>query len=229
MSRTCRRVIATTGCGEPNVVIEGMDWSALGVEPLRGTYHAKATLVGVFDGSHFVLTEPPGPIRHIEPVVNALDFSSECEPPSGGWAVQDSSLASTEAMDKATAYAQTQAEFAGLWIDRSNGAPGSNDPHDAVLNFRFTGALREHEASLREIWGGALCVVPGSHTRQDLEAIERTIRSEIEVANSIIHPKLDAVLVQVVIPTPGYSQLELNERFGEGTVIITSSFRPVES
>ena len=89
-----------------------------------------------------------------------------CEPPSGGWAVVDAATRRDEAMQRALADAAAEPDYGGAWVDQSinpasddgHGGRDSNDPTKLVLNVMFTGDLERHEAELRAVWGGPLCV-----------------------------------------------------------------------
>ena len=48
---------------------------------------------------------------------------------------------------------------------------GGFDPAAFVLNVTFTGDPAEHEAALREIYGGPLCVSGAERSAAELEAI----------------------------------------------------------
>ena len=74
--------------------------------------------------------------------------------------VTDPALATQEAFEAARVYAEAQPDYAALWIDYLVEPTEEVDlgPATFVLNVRFTGNLAGHEAALREIYGGPLCV-----------------------------------------------------------------------
>jgi hypothetical protein len=225
---------AWVNCGEPTYDVVGLDWDALlpDESPLRQTH---LLLTGTFDDGRFVLTEqpvhgspPPAPI------IDGLDFSSACDPPPDGWAVRDPATTNHEALEAAVAYANDQPQFGGHWVDRDSMADGdrpynmpTDDPGEMVLNVRFTGDLHRHEAQIGEIWGGALCVADARYTRAEMEDIERQLVAEVEGAGmSAVHDAHGKVLISVGVVPQGL-QAELDERFGEGVVLVTGTFRPV--
>jgi hypothetical protein len=48
-----------------------------------------------------------------------------------------------------------------------------------VLTIRFTGDPNVHEAAIREIWGGALCLATAPVSEKDLLALQGDALSEI--------------------------------------------------
>lgn len=226
---------AWTNCGEPTHDVVGLDWDALlpDASSLRQTY---LLLTGTFDDEQFVLTEQPAlGSPPPAPIIDALDFSSACDPPPGGWAVLDPARTNHDALRAAISHAADQAQFGGHWIDRDSMTGGdraysmpNDDPGEMVLNIRFTGDHDRHETQIREIWGGALCVADAGYTRAEMEDIERQVVAEVEGAGmSAVHDAHGKVLVSVGVVPQGL-QAELDERFGEGVVLVTGSFRPVE-
>lgn len=221
-------------CGGPDVV--GWDWTEVDdEESAGGTTWGSYSVVGTWDGTRLTQTEPPG--RPPEPPADApgVDLSTPCEPPSGGWAVVDPATATQAGLDAATAYASAQPEYAGSWLDQSiNPAYDEepideyalNDPALLVLNLRFTGDLDRHQAAVREVWGGSLCVTGAERTEAELSAIQNEVQQELGALSSFTDVA-GVVRVQVVLAEPGLQE-ELDERYGEGVVEVTSALRPVD-
>ncbi|MBB5787164.1 hypothetical protein [Jiangella mangrovi] len=155
---------------------------------VSGTY----TVTGTWDGSALTLTETPEPAAEPGPGPSP-DFTSPCEPPAGGWAVVDPATATNEDAESAHAYAESQPDWVGAWsepFDRSAEDPSSPEYGmvifaKVVLNYRFTGDLERHEAALREIWGGALCVSEAPNTMDDLRAIQDELTGTIATENFV--------------------------------------------
>jgi hypothetical protein len=159
----------------------GLDWADLPwAESAGDTTWAEARLVGTFDGETFTLTRPPA---EPEAVIAPEDdpFATPCPEPDGGWVVTDPALATEEAFEAARRYAEAQADYAALWIDYlvEPSEEAGVDPATFVLNVRFTGNLAGHEAALREIYGGPLCVTTGG---QVTEAELRSIQEQVHLA-----------------------------------------------
>ena len=50
-----------------------------------------------------------------------------------------------------------------------------NDPTHLIVNVRFTGDVAAHEAELRALYGGPLCVSEGEHTEAELVRIQEEL------------------------------------------------------
>lgn len=228
-------------CGGPDVI--GWNWDeAPDAESASGVTWGFYSVTGTWDGTALTLTEPPLPGAATSPVLPdgepaAPDFTSPCEPPPGGWAVVDPATATQAALDAALAYAASQPDYAGAWIDQSinpasaEPAPDEaamNDPTKLVLNVRFTADLDQHEAELRAVWGGALCVSPAEHTEQELLEIQEDVLAELgDLANGAgTDPTTGTVSVDVFVDDG--IQERLDEQYGDGVVRVTASLRPVE-
>lgn len=228
-------------CGGPDII--GWDWDDVdGFETLSGTTWGSYTVVGTYDGEAFTLTEPPRPPEEPDgSLEEAPSFETPCEEPAGGWGVVDEATATHEAMNEAIEYAAEQPDHAGTWIDQSineaidedsGAAPEdrealANDPTKLILNFRFTGDIERHEAALREIWGGALCVSVAKHTEAELYEIQQQLTEDY--ADGFLASGVDTVTGQVylrVVLDDGQLQREVDERYGEGLVRVTSALQP---
>lgn len=219
-------------CGGPDVV--GWDWGAVeGEEAESGTTWGDYTLVGTWDGERLSLTEPPGPPGPATPIRSGeRDFSTPCPPPPGGWAVVDESK--LDGQGAAFEYANGQPDHAGGWLDQSlNPASDEpideaamNDPAKLILNLRFTGDLERHEAEVREVWGGALCVTEGEHTVAELQRIQHELGNELDIVGSVADQLEGVVEVLIAVEEPGL-QDRLDERYGKGVVEVIGALRPV--
>jgi hypothetical protein len=222
-------------CGGPDIV--GWDWAAVeGEESANGTTWGDFHVVGTYADGVFTLTETPGEPQPPDDG-DDTDFTSPCPEPAGGWAVVDPALATQAALDDANTFAATLPGYAGSWVDQSiNPAsadgvdPGDeellNDPALLVLNVRFTGELDQREAELREHWGGALCVSAAEHTDAELQQIQTEIGDTPGFLSSGrgIENRVDLT----VIVDDGSLQAELDDRYGEGAVLVTSALQPVD-
>jgi len=158
----------------------GLDWADIPwAESAGDTTWAEARLVGTFDGETFTLSRPPA---QPEPVSGPDEdpFATPCPEPDGGWVVTNAALATEQAFEAARVYAEAQADYAALWIDYLVEPSEEVDlgPATFVLNVRFTGNLAGHEAALREIYGGPLCVTTGARVT---EAALRSIQEQVNL------------------------------------------------
>lgn len=224
-------------CGGPDLI--GWDWDAVdGVERADGITWGDFTVVGTWDGRALTLTEParpPEPYRG--PELDTDRFATPCPEPDGGWQVVDAERATDQAMQDALAHAQAQPDFAGAWIDQSiNPASGSdrpdeaamNDPTRLVLNLRFAGDLERHEAEVRRRWGGALCLSEAAASMTDLEQVRQ--EAQEMVGDQMLFSSIDEVTgrVELGVVVDDGLQHRMDDRFGEGVVLVTGALRPVE-
>ncbi len=101
----------------------------------------------------------------------------------------------------------------------------ANDPTKLVLVVLFTGDLERHEQELRAIWGGALCVAGAERSDAELDAIQQEV-SEVEgFLWSSRNPVGNHVEVGVAVDDG--LQAAMDERFGEGVVVVVPELRPV--
>ncbi|WP_146605104.1 hypothetical protein [Jiangella anatolica] len=227
-------------CGGPDVL--GWNWDeAPNVTSESGVTWGYYAVTGTWDGTALTLTEPPLDGAATSPVVpdgTVPDFTSPCEPPAGGWAVVDAATATQAAQDAALAHAAEQPDYAGAWIDQSiNPASGQetpdegamNDPTQLVLNVRFTGDLERHEAELRAIWGGALCVSAAEHTEQELLEIQEEVLAELgdQASGGGTDVTTGTIVVDVIVDDG--LQERLDEQYGEGLIRVSAALRPVGS
>ncbi len=226
-------------CG--GVPVVGLDWAAVPwAETAGDTTWAEAVVVGTFDGEQFTLTQAPqragaGPTPEGDP------FASPCPEPSGGWVVTDASLATQEAFDAVQAYVLTRPDHAGLWIDQLGSAGGESfDVASFVLNVTFTGDLEAHEAALRAIYGGPLCVTGAERSAAELDSILAGLSVALNSAEakaagiyadggaSYATDVMHNVVVATVFAVTGDGQAWLDARYGAGAVVLSSMLTAVE-
>lgn len=222
-------------CGGPDIV--GWDWDAVdGAESASGTTWGSYTVIGTYDGERFTLTEPARPPEEPPAPSDEDMFATPCEPPTGGWGVVDESTATDAAMQEALGLAAAEPDYAGAWVDQSiNPASGSsdseelelamNDPTKLVLNVMFTDDLDRHEADLREIWGGALCVSAAERTEAELLSIQDEVITVDGVLGGSSDPRTGTVQVQVIVDDG--LQERMDEEYGPGVVTVHAALQPV--
>ncbi|WP_157987502.1 hypothetical protein [Jiangella endophytica] len=208
-------------CGGPDVL--GWNWDeAPDVTSENDVTWGYYSVTGTWDGTALTLAEPPLAGAATSPVVpdgTVPDFTSPCQPPAGGWTVTDPATATETALAAVSAYVDEQADGAGMWIDSS--------AEPTVLNARFTGDLEQHEAALRAIWGGPLCVSEAGRSTQDLTAIQDELTAAVPDVITI-GPEVTANVVQLSVFVDNGLQEQLDEQYGEGVVQVSASLRPVE-
>jgi hypothetical protein len=201
--------------------IVGWTWDGLEHSDRGGVRWGNFEIIATFDGTRLTLSEPPWPpsVRRPGPTP---DFTTPCPAPVGGWRVVDAAKATDAALKEAAALADSAPDAAGVWIDQNG---GTNDPRKLVLNARFAGDLAAHEARLRAVWGGALCVSSAARSTADLHRV----RAELSTLPGLLYAGVDTLTNQVVagvyVATDA-RQRELDARYGPGVVKLTGLLEP---
>jgi hypothetical protein len=216
-------------CGD--VPIANWSWNGVEAEEAAlgttwGSYH----VVGRYDGQVFTVTDV-GPYED-DPVSGAEpDLASPCRAPAGGWTGLDH--ASQEDVGPADAYAQVQPDYVTSWITHLD--PSGRALGPVIFNAVFTGDAERHEAEIRKVWSGPLCVV----ARDVPNARElRRVREEAEASlddlglrmlsshttSGSVEPVIE-ILVDVDVD--GKGQAALDARYGPGVVRLVSALKPV--
>ncbi|HEV7707398.1 MAG TPA: hypothetical protein VGP16_04320 [Asanoa sp.] len=211
--------IAPPRCGGPDVV--GWSWDGLEHNTDGNARYGSFELVGTYDGERFTLTEPPAPPTMERPAPPD-ELRSACPPPEGGWQVVDDATATHSALQKAINLASAAPAGAGFWIDQNG---GENDPKKLVLNARFTEDLPGHEARLRSLWGGALCVSSAARTTAELTRVQEEMVALGGMLESSIDTAANQVRATVWVVTDAL-QAKLAARFGPDTVALTGYLVP---
>jgi hypothetical protein len=210
--------------------IAGWDWEAhVEHEEQSGTTWGSFALNGTFDGTTFAVTEAT-PAALYDPMSQAPDpeFTTPCDPPAGGWGVLDPAKATQEAMDATFAAASTLPGYAGAWIDQPHAAGEAvmNDPTKLIINVAVTRDVAGAEATLREAWGGALCVSEATYT----EAEQNALAMELQKLPGVTTSSAADDVVQIgVLFDDGSLQDWADSTYGEGRVEITSTLVPLTS
>lgn len=206
-------------CGGLDVV--GWEWSKVEAESRGGVTWGHYTLVGTYDGERFTLTEPATRPSDSPPSPeDDVTFDTACPEPEGGWrAVAKSKY--KDAQGAVIRRVRSDPDFVGMWISR----PGRT----YVLNVSFTGHLARHEESIREVWGGALCVSQAKYARRELSRIAKELRERHrgEVLDSNVDEYANRVKLELYVATDEL-QAELDAKYGAGAVRLTGWFEPVE-
>jgi hypothetical protein len=195
-------------------------------EDQAGVRWGSFALTGTFDGTTFAVTDAVPAALY-----DALNEEPEplpgtpCEPPAGGWGVVDAATATPEAMDATFTEAARLPGFGGAWMDTSRDPSSTNDPTKVIINVAVTGDVAAAEATLRETWGGALCVSPARYTETELNEVSLELQ---ELPGVLSTSAADDVVRADVLYDDGSLQSWADAEYGEGRVEITSALQPVE-
>ena len=218
------------------VPLRGWDWEGVaGQASANGVTWGEYRVVGQYDGMSMTVTEPPA--APPDPSDQAQDdpFSTPCPTPDGGWQVRDPSRIGEQARQAVQELARAAPDHAGLWVDQP--APSDEPdqqpppPEQVVLNVAFTGEPAGHEADLRQVWGGPLCVSQLPRTVAELSAIQDELRTGVakqlglEQLFSSTHESRSVVELGVVAATQDQLH-ELDQRYGDA-VEVTAALQPV--
>jgi hypothetical protein len=216
-------------CGGPDIV--GWAWDGLKHESAAGTTWGQYLITGTFDGHTFTLTEPAKVNNgQYSPHRPMPDFTSPCPAPAGGWRPVDPARATDDAFQAVNVKVGNDPDFAGLWIDQkvtSSGETPRNDPTKFVVNVRFTKDLARHEADIRTVWGGALCVSPAKHSLAELTGIQSALSGGPGMNYGSVDIVTGTVEIGVFLATQA-RQRELDSRYGPGLVILVGALEPID-
>jgi hypothetical protein len=212
--------------------VHGWSWDDVGgEESYQGVTWGDYGITGTWDGTALTVTEPwltgdpPTPQTEEE---RDAQLDTPCPTPAGGWRVLDGTRSYPDDLQAAMVRAGEAPDFVDIWLDRrlEAGEAGTDPPPDAIVNIRFTGDLEAHEAALRRIWGGALCVSGAERSEQELEAIRAEIDAEYDLTLSGSSTPENTVHVQVVVDDG--MQERLDAEYGPGIVEVDALLRPVD-
>jgi hypothetical protein len=208
-----------------------------GHQTAHGTTWGTYRLVGTYDGASFTVirADRPPPARrpsHEEQFEH--ESKSPCREPEGGWPVPDPARRSERYLEPVTRAARAEPDFAGVWLSylAPMGHNVAEDPGEFVLNVAFTGDLERHQAQLRSLWGGRLCVTRQQRTYRDLLRIQRELHGAVgtqlglRVLSTGIREDANAVSLEILVLEERARQA-LDARYGVGAVQATARLTPV--
>jgi len=212
------------------IPLEGWDWDAVEDEDVaQGVRWGQFDVRGTYDGTTFTVLEA-GPAVDEGPRADPVEWT-RCPAPEGGWVVVDPSRAGDADVQAASRAAEAQEDFAGVWVDTVDEGPSAGA---TILDVAFTGDLDRHEAELREVWGGPLCLQEYERTFAELERIQRELGEEggaaelgLQTTWSDIDVVDNTVTLGVVVAAPA-AEAAVAERYGEGTVELFPALVPVD-
>ncbi|MGM7697377.1 hypothetical protein [Microbacterium sp. A84] len=232
------------GCAD-GIDLSGWDWDAVPgtYDAVGGTRWGEYLVTGTYDdtAATFTVTSSSDGADFVWPDVaeDPITFSTKCTEPEHGWQIIDESRATLEALNAATDVAAQIDGYAVTWIDDTlvPPVPANTDPlaglhHYAVhagrniLNVAIRGDVAAAETRLREVWGGALCVVTADHTAAELDTLVQEIVQEYGYTVGS-----DGMTGTVYVSAPydrdGALQQELDDRYGDGRIVVQSALEPV--
>ena len=225
-------------CGGPTIV----NWSWVGVrgqfERAGGVRWGSFVVTGTFDGQHVTMTEDPITLALYDPMMEPPGpdpLATRCPEPDGGWTVVDRATTTEASLQEVMERAAALDGYGGAWLDQSinpaSQEPPSegmeramNDPTKLVVNVLVTGDPATAEKTLREVWGGALCVTRSEHTEAELTAIQQELSGLPGLLAS--DAQFDRASVQVLYDD-GSLQAWADATYGTGLVEVTSALEPV--
>lgn len=219
----------TPQCG--TVQIANWDWGAVeGEESLRGTTWGAYHVVGTFDGEVFTVAEV-GPFEKVDEP-GTYNYEDPCPEPDGGWIVPDPEHNTQEDTRRAHAHAMSQPDYVISWNDHLDEELQEFSP--VVFVAVFTGDAERHEAEIRQVWNGPLCVV-----ERDVPTARRlaSIRKDVEARLPDLGLQLlgsgtggfpPTVYIEVVADAGGRAQALVDEEYWPGIVRFLPALRPAE-
>lgn len=232
-----------------DVGLIGWDWAAV-----PGTYEedmdvrwGEYVVTGTYDVAANELTVVSVDARAEEPIVEESPMGppmpTACPEPDGGWRIIDESTANQEALGAVGSVATTLDGYATMWIDGTPlpPVPEDSDPLAQMQHYALNAGLNivtvavrgdtaAAERQLREVWGGALCVIAVDYTEAERQAIQQEVMDEY-MTRGFLLAGLDAVTgvidITVVHDIDGEMQREVDERYGPGLIRVHSALVPV--
>lgn len=216
------------------------DWAATPeTEERGGVRWGEYRVRGTYAGGRFTLTATPAPDEpgDDEPDDEPRDRPGiPCPEPEGGWVAPDPT--NVEDTHPLISAAKAEPDFGGIWITDLEPPrdDGYQDKGKAVFTVTFTGDLARHEAELRPLWGGPLCIAHAAVAKTTLDAVLARIQADVaqgtldslEVTGWGSDESENWIQVHLVVAPDGTDAVEeqLAERYGV-PVDVNTALRPV--
>jgi hypothetical protein len=231
--RLCLGMVLTSlppQCG--GIPLAGWDWRTVGGEERAdgttwGSYH----VVGEYDGETLAVVD----VGPSDPDASAFgsnpDFSSPCPEPAGGWVVPDPARNTQNDDSAAFAYATAQPDYVASWVTQLDRA--KLERSSVIVNVVVTGEAERHEAEIRKVWNGPLCVVERDvPTARELGRLRKEVEAGLgDLGLEMLWssgPDVEPVIeIGVVADAEGKAQAALDERYGAGVVRLFPALTPV--
>ena len=192
--------------------LKDFDFGDVGAEEASGVTWGSYAVTGTFDGTTFTATEST-PAALYDPIAMPTEEppGPACESP----ATTDPDLATPEAMDATLAAASALPGLAMTWLSGN------------TINVAVTKDAAGAEITLRETWGGPLCVTTAERTEAELNTISQGLQAKLPSLLTSGSMAADSIDAQVVFDD-GSIQAWADETYGEGLVTVTSALLPAE-
>jgi hypothetical protein len=193
-------------CGGPAVL--DFDWGDVGAEKAAGVTWGSYALTGTYDGESFAVTDAiPAALYDTMGQPTDDPLAAACDDAT----TTDTEKATPEDMDATLAAASALPGYATAWLSGN------------TINVAVTDDPEGAETTLRETWGGMLCVTTVEKTDADLNAINTELQTalgaQLLTSGSFRPDSLDA---QVVFDD-GSIQDWADQTYGDGLVTISSA------
>jgi hypothetical protein len=146
-----------------------------------------------------------------------------CARPEDGW-IADPAKTNESDFAAATERAGELDTYAGVWTEyidqeelEGEGHP-STDPANVIVVAAYTSDPAAHEAELRELWGGGLCLVEAEHTYEELHEVRDALTDEFPAINNAVVDQPENVVSAMIPEITPELRAAVDERFGEGIV-----------
>jgi hypothetical protein len=146
-----------------------------------------------------------------------------CARPEDGW-IADPAKTDESDFAAATGRARELDTYAGVWTEyidqeelEGEGHP-STDPANVIVVAAYTSDPAAHEAELRELWGGGLCLVEAEHTYEELHEVRDALVDEFPAINNPVVDQPENVVSAMIPEITPELRAAIDERFGEGIV-----------
>lgn len=216
-------------CG--GVPVAGWDWNEVtGEERIGGVTWGDYHVEGTYDGTTFTLLVAGPP--HPQAEEDGDQFAAPCSAPEGGWVDTDPLRTKDSDRTAAMRVAEGIDSYAGLWIDYLVDPVDEQPPGAYILVVGFTDDPQLHEAAIREVWGGPLCLTSFTYTFKELRQAQHDLgdggaeRLGIQMLTSGIDAMDNQVDLGAVVFDPSM-QVALDERYGPGLVHVEPALHPV--
>ena len=222
------------GLGPPQcggIPLVNWDWKAVqGEKTAGGTVWGSYHVVGTYDGDTLAVTDV-GPYKDDPSAFGTdPDDASACQEPDGGWAVPDPAHNTQNDVGAAAAYVRSQPDYSTLWNTHLEPAQFEFSP--VIFNAVFTGDTDRHEAEIRKVWDGPLCVLARDvPTARELSRIRKEVEAGLdELGLEMLWsggPGVDPVIeIGVVADVGDKAQAALDARYGPGVVRVIPALKP---
>lgn len=214
------------GCD--GIALSGWDWQAHAkdAERIGKTYNGYFHLVGRFDGTRLQVTRVTTLDEYVEPTEQPVDEPEvPCKEPAGGWPKPDLERTSVGNVEAAMVAAEKLPDFA------SAGGPSAEvpddgevtPPRDELFTVRVTDDLDRAERTVREHWGGMLCVARAKYGVADAKRTARELNDAAPGVRAV--DTGDSVELDVDYDD-GTLQAWADEEYGRGLVRVRPALVP---